>query len=91
VVSLYRPGTAASAVTLKASTVLVVALARAVILIEALDHAAAMYTAEAAADLNRLLLAPPATEDLRADGSARLLAEQRAILCPDPARALALL
>ncbi|MCX5097628.1 hypothetical protein OOK36_55330 [Streptomyces sp. NBC_00365] len=44
-----------------------------------------------AADLKRPLLAPPATQDIRADGSARLLAEQRAILCPDPARALALL
>ncbi|MFE5082868.1 hypothetical protein [Streptomyces mirabilis] len=37
------------------------------------------------------LLAPPATQDIRADGSARLLAEQGAILCPDPARALTLL
>lgn len=35
--------------------------------------------------------APPAIEDIRADGSARLLAEQRAVLLPDPARALALL
>ncbi|MGW7365410.1 DNA-processing protein DprA [Streptomyces sp. NPDC054841] len=38
VVSLYRPGTAASGTTLKASAELVAALARAVILIEALDH-----------------------------------------------------
>ncbi|MFM9499752.1 DNA-processing protein DprA [Streptomyces galilaeus] len=92
VVSLYRPGTAASGATLKASAGLLAALVRAVILIEALDHAeAAMHTAEVAADLHRPLLAPPATEDVRADGSARLLAEQRAVLVPDPARALALL
>ena len=59
---------------------------RAVLLFEALDHAeAAMRTAEVAADLNRPLLAPPATEDMRADGSARLHAEQRAVLVPDPA------
>lgn len=65
---------------------------RAVILIEALDHAeAAMRTAVVAADLNRPLLAPPAIEDIRADGSARLLAERRAVLCPDRVRALALL
>ncbi|KPI06339.1 hypothetical protein OK006_6484 [Actinobacteria bacterium OK006] len=56
---------------------------RTVILIEALDHTeAAMHTAVVAADLNRPLLAPPATEDIRADGSARLLAEQRAVLEP---------
>ncbi|MGI5397058.1 hypothetical protein [Streptomyces sp. CA-251251] len=62
------------------------------ILIEALDHAeAAMRTAEAATALNRPLLCPPAAEDIRAHGSARLLAEQRAHLVPDPARALALL
>ncbi|MFF1604827.1 hypothetical protein ACFVYV_46915 [Streptomyces mirabilis] len=61
------------------------------ILIEALGHAeAAMHTAEVSADLNRPLLAPPATEDIRA-GSARLLAEQRAVLVPDLARTLALL
>jgi DNA processing protein len=92
VVSLYRPGTAASGATLRASASLLAALVRAVILIEALDHAeAAMHTAEVAAHLHRPLLAPPATEDVRADGSARLLAEQRAVLVPDPARALALL
>lgn len=92
VVSLYRPGTEASGATLRASAILLAALVRAVILIEALDHAeAAMHTAEVAADLNRPLLAPPATEDLRAEGSARLRAEQRAVLVLDPARALALL
>ncbi|MFD7283478.1 DNA-processing protein DprA [Streptomyces sp. NPDC059862] len=92
VVSLYRPGTAASGATLRASATLLAALVRAVILIEALDHAeAAMHTAEVATGLHRRLLAPPATDDVRADGSARLLAEQRAVLVPDPARALALL
>lgn len=85
VVSLYRPGTEASSATLRASAILLAALVRAMILIEALD------TAVVAADLIRPLLAPPAAEDIRADGSARLLAEQRAVLCPDPARALALL
>ncbi|GAA3493756.1 hypothetical protein GCM10019016_008550 [Streptomyces prasinosporus] len=92
VLSLYRPGTAPSGATLKATSVLLAALTRTVILIEALDHAeAAMRTAEAATALNRPLLCPPAAEDVRADGSARLLAEQRAVLVPDPARALALL
>ncbi|MFF8848128.1 DNA-processing protein DprA [Streptomyces sp. NPDC015127] len=92
VVSLYRPGTEASGATLKAGAALFAALARAVILIEAPDHSVpAMHTAQVASDLNRPLLAPPATEDVRANGSARLLAEQRAVLCPDPARALALL
>jgi DNA processing protein len=92
VVSLYRPGTEASGATLRASASLLAALVRAVILIEALDHAeAAMHTAEVAADLNRPLLAPPATEGVRAEGSARLRAEQRAVLVLDPARALALL
>lgn len=85
-VSLYRPGTEASGATLRTSATLLAALVRTVILIEALDHTeAAMHTAEVAADLNRPPLAPPATQDIRADGSARLLAEQRAILCPDPA------
>ncbi|NUK21655.1 DNA-processing protein DprA [Streptomyces lunaelactis] len=92
VVSLYRPGTETSGATLRASATLLAALARAVILIEAVDHAeTAMHTAEVAARLKRPLLAPPATEDVRAEGSNRLLAEQRAVLCPDPARALALL
>ncbi|GHE34776.1 DNA-processing protein DprA [Streptomyces capitiformicae] len=92
VVSLYQPGTAASGATLRASATLLAALAHVVILIEAMDHAeVAMHTAEVAAALNRRLLAPPATEDIRADGSARLLAEQRAVLVPDPAAALALL
>ncbi len=67
------------------------ALARAVIVIEALDHAEAMHTAGAAFALRRLLLAAPATDDVRASGSARLLAEQHAVLVPDPQRALALL
>jgi DNA processing protein len=87
-----RPGTEVSGATLRASAILLAALVRAVILIEALDHAeAAMHTAVVAADLNRPLLAPPAIEDIRADGSARLLAERRAVLCPDRVRALALL
>ncbi|WP_419664789.1 DNA-processing protein DprA [Streptomyces sp. 2-1] len=91
VVSLYRPGTETSGATLKASAVLMAALARAVIVIEALDHAEAMHTAGAAFALRRLLLAPPPTDDVRASGSARLLAEQHAVLAPDPQRALALL
>ncbi len=84
-VSLYWPGTAASSATLQASARLVAALARAVILIEALDHAEAARTVESALDLKRPLLAAPS------DGSARLLAEQRAVLVTDPAAALALL
>lgn len=90
-VSLYRPGTAASGATLKAGAVLVAALARTVILIEALDHSEAMHTAGAAFALRRLLLAAPATDDVRSSGNARLLAEQHAVLVPDPQRALTLL
>ncbi|MFF4733781.1 hypothetical protein ACFY3M_53180 [Streptomyces mirabilis] len=67
------------------------ALARAVILIEALDHTEATHTAESAVALNRRLLAGPAAGDARFSGSARLLAEQHAVLAPDPAPALALL
>ncbi|MFE3409989.1 hypothetical protein ACFXMT_17130 [Streptomyces mirabilis] len=56
---------------------------RTVILIEALDHTeAAMHTAVVAADLNRPLLAPPATEDIRADGSARLRSTSRSCCRP---------
>ncbi|MGW2111946.1 DNA-processing protein DprA [Streptomyces sp. NPDC001948] len=83
VVSLYRPGTAASGRTLKASAVLVAALARAVILVEALDHTTATRTAEAAVALHRPLLASPADGSLRSSGNARLLAEGRALPCPD--------
>lgn len=90
-VSLYPPGTEASSVTLKASTRLVAALARTVILIEALDHAEATRTAESALALHRPLLAVPSDGDVRSGGSARLLDEQRAVPCPDPARALALI
>ncbi|MFI9283226.1 DNA-processing protein DprA [Streptomyces sp. NPDC053076] len=90
VVSLFPPGTPASGATLRASAALLAALVRAVVLIEALDHAeAAMHTAETAADLNRPVLVPPPTSDVRADGNVRLLAEQRAVLVPDPAHALA--
>lgn len=82
VVSLYRPGTEASGATLGASATLLAALVRTVVLIEALDHAeAAMHTAEVAADLNRPLLAPPATEDIRAEGSTR---PRRAARRPGP-------
>ncbi|MEU2588249.1 hypothetical protein ABZ612_36420 [Streptomyces avermitilis] len=88
-VSLYRPGTPASGTTLKTSATLLAALVRAVILIEALGHVdAAMHTAEAADGLNRPVLAD---SNARLSGSARLLTEQRAVLCPDPAQALALL
>ncbi|MGW2563420.1 hypothetical protein ACWCXB_30195 [Streptomyces sp. NPDC001514] len=61
------------------------------ILIEALDHAEATRTAESAVALNRPLLAAPADGDVRSCGSARLLAEQLAVLVRDPAAALALL
>lgn len=80
-----------SGATLKASAALVAALARTVILIEALDHAETTHTADSAIALNRPLLAAPADGDVRSSGSARLLAEQCAVLCPDPERALALL
>ncbi|MFC7309010.1 DNA-processing protein DprA [Streptomyces monticola] len=89
-VSLYRPGTAASGATLKDSAVLLAALAQAVILVEALDHAEAIYAAEAAVDLRRPLLAAPATGDVRSSGNARLLDEQLAVNSQDPQLALAL-
>ncbi|GAA3905195.1 DNA-processing protein DprA [Streptomyces lannensis] len=91
VVSHCRPGTAASGATLKASSRLMAALARAVVLIETLDHAEATRTAESAIALNRPLHAEPANDDVRASGNARLLAEQLAVLVPYPAAALALL
>ncbi|MDQ0994803.1 putative Rossmann fold nucleotide-binding protein DprA/Smf involved in DNA uptake [Streptomyces sp. V3I7] len=91
VVSLYRPGTDVSGATLKASARLVAALARAVILVEALDHAEATRVAEAALDLDRPVLAAPISAGVRSSGSARLLAARRAVLCPTPARALDLL
>ncbi|MGW2557103.1 DNA-processing protein DprA [Streptomyces sp. NPDC001635] len=91
VVSLYRPGTAASGATLKASSRLMATLARAVVLIEALDHAEATRTAKSAIALNRPLLAAPPADDVRSSGNARLLAEQLAVLVPDPAAALELL
>ncbi|WP_171059935.1 DNA-processing protein DprA [Streptomyces montanus] len=89
-VSLYRPGTAASGATLKASAVLLAALARAVILVEAVDHIEAMYAAKMAVDLHRPLLAAPATGDVRSSGNARLLDGQLAVNSPDPRLALAL-
>ena len=92
VVSLFPPGTETSGATLRASAALLAGLVRTVILIEALDCAeAAMHTAEVAADLHRPVLVPPPTGHVRADGNDRLLAEQRAVLVPDPAHALALL
>jgi hypothetical protein len=66
------------------------ALARAVILVEALDHVEAMYAAEAAVDLHRPLLAAPATGDVRSSGNARLIDKQLAVNSPDPHLALAL-
>ncbi|MEV5358187.1 DNA-processing protein DprA [Streptomyces sp. NPDC052693] len=92
VISLYPPGTPASGATHQASAHLLAALSKAVILIEALDHSHTLRTAQAALDLRRpLLTAPPAEDDIRAGGTARLIAEQRAVLCPHPAHALALL
>lgn len=68
------------------------ALARAVVLIEALDHSHVLRTVQAALELHRPLLAPPPVEgDVRSDGTGRLIAEHRAVLCADPTRALALL
>ncbi|MCX5328064.1 DNA-processing protein DprA [Streptomyces sp. NBC_00140] len=89
-VSLYRPGTAASGATLKASAALPAVLARAVILVEALDHVEAMHAAQPAVDLHRPLLAAPATGDARSSGNARLLERQLAVNSPDPCLALAL-
>ncbi|AZP14721.1 hypothetical protein EJC51_47425 [Streptomyces aquilus] len=89
-VSLYRPGTEASGATLKASAVLLAALARAVILVEALDHVVAMYTAETAVGLHRPLLAAPATGDVRSSGNARLIDKQLAVSSLDPRLPLAL-
>ncbi|MCQ8836118.1 DNA-protecting protein DprA [Streptomyces malaysiensis] len=83
-VSLYRPGTAASGATLKASAVLLAALARALILVEALDHVEAMYAAEMAVDLHRPLLAAPATGDVHSSGNARLLDGRLAVNSLDP-------
>jgi DNA processing protein len=70
VISLFRPGTPAGGATLRASAVLLAALVRAVVLVEALDHAeTAMHTAEAATGLHRPVLALPPTGGLRADAS----------------------
>ncbi|MGW4951480.1 DNA-processing protein DprA [Streptomyces parvulus] len=89
-ISLYRPRTAASGSTLEASAVLLAALSRAVILVEALDHASAMHTAEAAVDLRRPLLTPPADNDVRSSGNARLIDAQLAVASAAPRLALAL-
>ncbi|MGW7131318.1 DNA-processing protein DprA [Streptomyces bobili] len=89
--SLYRPGTVTSGATLQASAALLAALSRAVILIEALDHAQALRTAEAAIDLKRTLLAVPSHSGVRSGGNTRLLTEHLARPCPSPARALELL
>ncbi|MEU5894483.1 DNA-processing protein DprA [Streptomyces sp. NPDC047461] len=92
VVSLFPPGTPASGTTLRASSALLAALVRAVFLVEALDHVeTAMHTAEVAAGLNRPVLVAPPSDAVRADGNVRLLAEQRAVLAPHPADALAVL
>jgi hypothetical protein len=66
------------------------ALAQAVILVEALDHAGAMHAAETAVDLRRPLLAAPATGDVRSSGNARLIDGQLAVNSPDPRLAVAL-
>ncbi|WP_393101720.1 DNA-processing protein DprA [Streptomyces sp. LN325] len=90
-VSLYPPGTEASGARLRASAALLAALSRAVILIEALEHTEALRTAEAEIALQRTLLAVPSDGGIRSEGNARLLIEQFALPCPDPARALELL
>ncbi|GGV52394.1 hypothetical protein GCM10010245_82470 [Streptomyces spectabilis] len=91
VVSLYPPGTVPSGVTLKDSARLLVALTGAVVLIEGADHSAATHVAETALALKRPLFAVPASGDVRSSGNARLLSQQRAMPCPEPAYALALL
>jgi len=88
VVSLFRPGTPASAATLQASAALLAALVRAVVL----DYGhAAIHTAQVAAALHRALLVTPPTDDVHDAGNVRLLAQQRAVLIPDPAHTLAAL
>ncbi|MFC8350751.1 DNA-processing protein DprA [Streptomyces sp. NPDC057280] len=89
-VSLYRPGTPPSGATLKASAVVLAALARAVVLVEALDHVSAMYTAETAISLHRPLLAAPSTGDVHSSGNTRLIDKQLAVNSADPRLALAL-
>ncbi|WP_432034397.1 DNA-processing protein DprA [Streptomyces antibioticus] len=88
--SLYRPGTAASGATLKASAVVLAALARAVILVKALDHVPAMHAAETAVGLKRPLLAAPASGDARSSGNARRIDKQLAVNRADLHLALAL-
>ncbi|MEU6680857.1 DNA-processing protein DprA [Streptomyces sp. NPDC046925] len=75
-VSVCPPGTRASLRTLRASEALVVALSRAVVLVEALERSVAMVYADAARSLARPLFVPPADyDDPRASGNARLLDE----------------
>jgi DNA processing protein len=73
-VSVCPPGTRASRQTLRASAALVVALSRAVVLVEALHRSVAMDYAVTARALSRPLFVPPADyDDLRASGNAHLL------------------
>jgi hypothetical protein len=89
-ISIYRPGTAASDATLKASAVVLAALARALILIKALDHVVAMYAANTAVDLHRPMLAAPTTGDARSSGNVRLPDWQLAVNRAGPRLSLAL-
>lgn len=73
-VSVCPPGTRASRQTLRASAALVVALSRAVVLVEALHRSVAMDYADTARALSRPLFVPPADYDApHASGNARLL------------------
>lgn len=90
--SLYPPGTPASALTLKASARLLAALARAVIVAEVLDDGEpAMLTATVAVSLRRPLLVSPSSKGAQAGPTARLLTAQQAVPVTDPQAALALL
>ncbi|MEU0949855.1 DNA-processing protein DprA [Streptomyces canus] len=92
VVSLFKPGTEASGSTLQTSAALLAALVRAVVLIEAVDSfVPPMHTAEIASGLGRPVLVPPSADSARTLGNRRLIADQRAVLVPDPEHALALL
>lgn len=85
VVSLCPPGTHPSRRTLRASAALVVALSRAVVLVEALQRSTAMDYATTALALSRpLFIAPADYDDQRAGGNARLLSEGLGTPAPLP-------
>ncbi|QKV90381.1 DNA-processing protein DprA [Streptomyces sp. NA02950] len=76
VVSVYRPGTTASEVTLRTTAALAAALSAAVVVVESIAHDPAMDSAAAARQLGRPLFAIPPDNDLLdmyATGTAQLL------------------